>query len=180
MAWGRSFSHFNDADAADDTPVIRPGEDEYALKMKYARAVFDLGNSWREAGFRVFPGPENRGRALQADAWYSDLDVQQEIERLRSDPTIGVMTREDIAREMATIMKSPTASNADKIKAAATAAEVMGFTKQPANTNINTGTITNNVLRVPAKPVTPEEEHAYEMRFKASQLKLVSDARASR
>jgi len=177
MTWGRSLSLES---AAPDTPVIREGEDEYALKLAYARAVFDLGTNWREAGFRVFPGPENRGRALQADAWYSDFDVQEELKRLRSDNTIGVPTREDLARELSAVMKAPETSKADKIKAGLAIGEILGYIKQPSNVNVNNGVINNNVLRVPAKPRTPEEAETYEMRLKQSQLKLVSDARSSR
>lgn len=177
MTWGRILTPES---TAPETPVIREGEDEYALKLAYARAVFELGTDWARAGFVVFQGPNNYGRALQASSWISDFDVQEELKRLRRDPAETLPSDDEIESALFAIVKSPTAADRDKVSAATLIWEKRGKVKRGASTNINNGVINNNVLRVPAKPKTAEELETYEMRLKASQLKLVSDARSSK
>lgn len=176
MSWGRTLS----IEIAPDAPPIREGEDEHELKLAFARAVFRLGDDWKRAGFSVFRGPDNYGRAMLAIGWINDFVVQDELDRLHEDPAETLPTDDQIEQMLITIAQKPGTSARDATQALALVWERRKQIKQSANMMINTGVINNNVLRVPAKPTTPEEREIYEIRLKASQLKLVADAKSSR
>ena|ERR1700761_392784 len=63
-------------------PPIFEGEDELQLKLQYARLIAGHPEKVETAGYIVFPGDHNYGRAMQARAWRSDPIVIAEMERL--------------------------------------------------------------------------------------------------
>lgn len=173
--WGRTLS----TAIAPESPIIRDGEDEVELKMQFAKIAFKLGDDWRQTGFQLFQGPSNYGRAMQCVCWINDELVQIEMQRLRENPEESLPSLADLKKRLWTIANDPKVKPNDQIKAIDSYAEIDGVTKRPANFNVG-NTITQNVLRVPAKPVTTEEQALYETRLEMSQLKLVNDARSSR
>jgi hypothetical protein len=72
----------------------------------------------------------------------------------------------------------PAADHKDRVAALRLCAEVEGaIQKGPAIVNDNR---TINVLRVPTRDVTPEDDADFDRKFKAQQTKLVADARSVR
>lgn len=163
-------------------PPIFEGEDERELKRAFARYCFDNPGLEREAGYHVFPGRENYGRALQAQVWIHDPSVRAEINALRGDegevdecrPSKGELSK--AAWDMA---HAPGADHKDRVAALRLCAEIEGaIQKGPAIVNDNR---TINVLRVPTRVgSSPEEQDEWKREFKSQQTKLVADARSAR
>jgi hypothetical protein len=162
-----------------DTPVVFEWEDEVDLKLQYARAVYDCGADWRMAGYRVFQGTHNIGRGMQAANWINDPIVVIELSRLRNDGEAEEampITRAGLAKRVL-----DRANAEDKTKDAVAAYELVAklLDYMPkATQNLHVGdNIVQNVLRVPERAVDKE---SFADRFRASQTKLVADARSAR
>ncbi len=174
MAWARKLTVNV---APPETPVIYEDEDEIELKLQFAAAVVSLpSDRWTEAGYKVFQGVDNYGRAMQAAAWINDPVVQIEIDRLRSPEAAGeyIPTREEMAAHIYQRAKL----ESDAKAAAPLYRHVMDLLeyspKAGPAVQVNN---TMNVLRVPERAKDPE---TFAERFKESQMKLVRDARSSR
>lgn len=161
-------------------PAILEGEDELQLKLEYARIVARNERERFTAGYKIFPGPDNYGRALQAQYWYDDPIVQDEITRLRyndsdDDP--------DAELEAEIHQRARSAEDKDALGYYKLLAEMRGKTGRGSQTNIQINNNDNRVvkvLRVPARDITPEDDQDFEDRFYAQQTKLIADARSSR
>lgn len=167
MAWNR------------EQPPIFEGEDELQLKLQYAGIVARNPERRLTAGYEVFPGPENYGRALQAQSWLYDPFVVAEVERLTGEEAVGEIlpSKEAVAKEILDFARE-THDGKDKIGAFKLFAEVMGhIAKVPSMVQDNR---VINVLRVPTRDLTPEDDADFNARFYAQQTKLVADARSNR
>ena len=160
-----------------DTPVIREGEDEFELKMKFAKILYDHPEKKLTAGYMLFPGPENYGRAMQAALWNTDPFVIAEIERLMGDgnyedrePTESQVRKEVLDHARATIDAKV------KLDGYRLYADMRGMLRK--DMAVNVGTI--NILKVPTRDISAEDDADFERRFEAQQLKLVRDARSTR
>lgn len=162
-------------------PPILEGEDERELKLAFARYCFDNPGLEREAGYHVFPGRDNFGRALQAQAWIHDPFVRAELNALRGDADEvddRRPSKSQISGAAWDMANNPAADHKDRIAALRLCAEVEGaIVKGPAIVNDNR---TINVLRVPTRDVTPEDDADFDRKFKAQQTRLVADARSVR
>lgn len=163
-------------------PQINEGEDELQLKLQYAAMVARNERERHTAGYKLFPGPENYGRALQAQAWYYDPIVQDEIARLREGSDEDAKPPIDSVK--AEILQEARAALEPKDKAALYKLylESEGAIQKGNQTNvqINQDNRVVKVLRVPARDVTPEDDADFDERFYAQQNRLIADARSSR
>lgn len=164
-----------------ETPPIFEGEDELQLKLQYAAIVARNPNAKLTAGYQVFPGAENYGRALQAQAWLSDPIVQEEISRLVE------------GAEAVELLPDPSAVKLEVLQAARSATDpkakeglyklyldsVGALPKGAANVQINDNRVVN-VLRVPTRDVTPEDDEDFDRRFYVQQNALIADAKSNR
>lgn len=164
----------------DGPPPIFEGEDELALKLKWARITRNVEARFRTAGYEVFEGPENYGRAMQAYAWRHDPIVHREWERLAEVPSNEQDDEEKqrIKKALFGVMESPQSSNGDVIKAGLALAEINGYVKQGVNINNNVDNRTqNNLLVVPTQPATPEEDALVQLRIEQQQERLMKHVR---
>lgn len=170
MSWGNSAP-----------PPIFEHEDELALKLEWARLTRGDEKLFRSAGYQVFEGPEDYGRAMQAYNWRHDPIVHAEWQRLAEAPELEQVNEKlTIVEKMAIdIINSPTASNADKIKAGTLLAEMNGAIKQNGtNINIANDNSTNNTIVVPSLPATEEELEVSKLRTEKRQARLMEHARS--
>jgi hypothetical protein len=162
-------------------PPILEGEDERELKLAFARYCFENPGLEREAGYHVFPGRDNFGRALQAQAWIHDPIVRAELNAMRGDEDAvdeRCPSKADLESEAWDIARNPAVDAKDRIAAIRLAAEMQGAIQKGPAVAIDNRTI--NVLRVPTRDVTPEDDADFDLKFKAQQTKLVADARSAR
>lgn len=163
-------------------PAIFEDEDELQLKLQYAALVARNERERFTAGYKLFPGEENYGRALQVQAWYFDPIVQDEIGRLRSGddeddkPSIDCVKAEVLQQARAAIDPKDKAA-LYKLYLESEGAILKGNT---TNVQINQDQRVVKVLRVPARDVTPEDDADFDERFYAQQTRLIADARSSR
>ena len=176
MAWNASNSVVQTISAFP----FREGEDEYDLKMQFARIVARDRSQQASAGYKLFTGPENYGRAMQAQAWLIDPVVQEAISRfagengdepeLRSKSEMLKLV-EDIA--VATKASDPkTSLSATELWLKATGNLI------PAGEGTGGNVYVQNVIKLPNRVQGADEEALFEARFEAQQLKLVRDARS--
>jgi hypothetical protein len=163
-------------------PPINEGEDELQLKLQYAAIVARNERERFTAGYKIFTGPENYGRALQAQAWYFDPFVQDEITRLRADGPDDITDDEaKAAFENEVLQKF---RNAEPKEAAALGklyADVKGWGgNRGTNININQDNRVVQVLKVPTRDVTAEDDADFERRFYEQQNRLIADAKSAR
>lgn len=158
-------------------PPIHEGEDERELKREFARFVVANPDLEDQAGYHVFSAPEDFGRAMQAQVWLHDPLVRTEMLRLKSsDEEVRIMlpTKEQLIKEVHD--RAKTADDKEAVNFYKLQAELCGFTtKAPLVDNR-----TINVLRVPTRDVTPEDDADFDVKFEAQQQKLVADARSPR
>jgi hypothetical protein len=177
MAWSAS----NSVVSSIAPFVFREGEDEYDLKMQFARIVARDRSQSATAGYKLFTGPENYGRAMQAQAWLVDPVVQEAIARfagengdepeLRSKPEMLKIV-EDIA--VSTKVSDP------KTSLSAVELWMKGTGNFVAPGEGGGNTYIQNVIKLPNRVQGADEEALFEARFEAQQLKLVRDARSSK
>lgn len=162
---------------AHEKPVIYHDEDELQLKLKFADYCARNWSNRHMAGYIIFPGEDNYGRAMAAQAWLTDPIVQNEIGRLRSEGAEEVTpSKAEIVKKM---MDAADASNDPKVKIEGyyKAADVLGYVqKGSVSVTQNNDNRVVKVLRLP--PRVPEAQ--FEAEFYEQQTKLVADARASR
>ncbi len=162
--------------------TFREGEDEYDLKMQFAAIVARDRSKGLMAGYELFKGPENYGRAMQAQLWLTDPTVQNEIARLIGpDGASSVLrTKDEILKEIEDI---GFATKATDPKTSLAAFELRlkanGDMTTPGEGSGNTINI-QNVIKLPHRIEGPQEEALFEARFEAQQLKLVKDARSNK
>lgn len=163
-------------------PPINEGEDELQLKLQYAAMVARNERERFTAGYKLFPGPDNYGRALQAQAWFYDPFVQDEIARLREggEDSDGLPAIESVKAEVLHLARS-TIDKKDAIAAYKLYLECEGAIQRGTNVNIdNSDNRVVNVLKVPMRDVTPEDDADFDRRFLAQQTKLIADAKSER
>lgn len=171
MSWASKHQQLTAA-GKPDTPFFDDPEDEEAAKLAYAAAYLKRGRNKFDAGYTVFPNSEDRGRAMQAANWYGDPVVMREIERLDAELTLEAA----FDAFMATIEDEKLKLEAWKVKL-----EMHGKIKKPAGTNVNIDNRQVNYhLKTPMKPATEDEQANFAARFKAQQMKIVSDAKSNR
>jgi len=164
-------------------PPIFEGEDELQLKLQYAGIVARNPNAKLTAGYTVFPGQDNYGRAMQAQAWLSDPIVQEEIARIRDgDPKAFVPEQDAKVEQVAwEIAEDRQVEPKDRIAALKLIADVRGMIqKGGTNVTIAQDNRVVHVLRVPARDVTPEDDADFDQRFYAQQTALIANAKSSR
>lgn len=158
-------------------PPLREDEDERELKCQFARFAVENPVLANEAGYHVFPGPENYGRALQANtAWPHCPIVRAEKRRLAEDGQVSSMLPSPEQVKKA-IWDRSNASIEDKDALAGMRlyCEVEGLIKKGPSAIFDNRTI--NVLRVPMRDVTPEDDIDFERRFEQHQTALVANVR---
>jgi hypothetical protein len=162
-----------------EPPPIFEHEDELQLKLEYARIVARNPNARLTAGYQVFPGEDNYGRAMQAQAWLSDPIVQEEISRLRDSGEAESLLPEVSSVKLEILQRARGAID-DKDAAALYKLYLESegeIQKGPAIINDNR---TVNVLRVPARDTTPEDDEDFDRRFYLQQNALIADAKSKR
>jgi hypothetical protein len=163
-------------------PPIEEGEDELQLKLQYAAIVARNERERFTAGYKIFPGADNYGRALQVQAWYYDPIVQDEISRLRSGDDED--DKPSIDSVKAEVLQQARAASDPKDKAALYKLylEAEGAISKGNTTNvqINQDQRVVKVLRVPARDITPEDDADFDERFYVQQNRLIADARSNR
>jgi hypothetical protein len=163
-----------------EPPVIFEWEDELQLKLQYAGIVARNPNAKLTAGYQVFPGEENYGRAMQAQAWLSDPIVQEEISRLRDTGEAESLLPEVSSVKLEILHRARGASD-DKDAAALYKLYLDSegvLQKSAMNVNIDNRTV--NVLRVPARDTTPEDDADFDRRFYLQQTRLIADAKSAK
>lgn len=158
-------------------PPIEEGEDELQLKLEYARLVARNERERFTAGYKIFAGPENYGRALQAQAWYYDPIVQDEIARLHNGNAEGDL---DAELEAEIHQRARAADDKDAVHYYKLLAEIRGKTGRGTNININQDNRVVNVLKVPTRDVTPADDEDFNRRFYEQQNRLIADAKSAR
>lgn len=156
-------------------PPIFEDEDELQLKLAYARMVARNERERFTAGYKIFPGPDNYGRALQVQAWYEDPIVQDEISRLRHGED-DANPKEQLEAEIH--QRARAADDRDSVAFYKLLADMKGFVQKGPATLIDNRVV--NVLRVPTRDVTPEDDEDFNRRFYAQQNALIADAKSSR
>lgn len=113
-------------------PPIFDGEDELKLKLQYARLIAGHPEKVETAGYVVFPGDHNYGRAMQARAWRSDPIVIAEMERVCSG--VGAVdalpTEAEVKAYLWNMVTNSAIADKDRLKAAELLTKTMGMIKQ--------------------------------------------------
>ncbi len=165
---------------AHEKPTIFAGEDELQLKLRFAELCVRDWPNRHMAGYTIFPGEENYGRAMAAQAWLNDPIVQSEIGRLRSEGAGEIVPSK--AEMVKKIIDAADAATDPKVKIDGyyKASDVLGYVnKGSVNVTNNNDNRVVKVLRVPER-VTEANREDWKTGFKERQMKLVTDARASR
>ena len=162
-------------------PPLFEGEDELQLKLQYATIVARNERERFTAGYKIFPGPENYGRAIQVQAWYSDPIVQDEITRLRGEG-LGGLKAEDQQDAFAAevLQRFRQADDKEAVGLGKLYADVKGWGGKGTNININQDNRVVNVLKVPTRDVTPADDDDFNRRFYEQQNRLIADAKSTR
>jgi hypothetical protein len=162
-------------------PPLEEGEDELQLKLQYAAMVARNERERFTAGYKIFPGPENYGRALQVQAWYSDPFVQDEIARLRGGDEIDTKPSIDSVKAEV-LQRARAAEDREATQLYKLYLESEGAIQKGNQTNvqINQDNRVVKVLRVPARDITPEDDADFEERFYKQQTQLIADAKSAR
>lgn len=160
--------------------AFREGEDEYDLKMQFAAIVARNPSQALMAGYVLFKGTENYGRAMQAQSWLTDPMVREEIARLVGTEEVSLLLPSDaeVEKELWDTIK---ACNDPKVKIGGLdlLSKIRGMQKGGDGPG-GTTNIIQNVIKLPNRVEGPDEEALFEARFEAQQLKLVRDARSPR
>lgn len=158
-------------------PEIFDGEDELQLQLQYAAMVARNERERFTAGYKIFPGPDNYGRALQVQAWYELPLVQDEIARLRS----GEEGDQVSELEAEIHQRARRADDRDAIGFYKLLADIRGLiAKGGTNVNINQDNRVVNVLKVPTRDATPADDADFNERFYIQQNALIADAKSNR
>ena len=162
------------------TFVIREGEDEYDLKMQFAKIVARDPSKAMLAGYELFPGTENYGRAMQAQAWLSDPVVVAQINHIVGNDVTSLLPTEDDVK-LATWNVAQEAKDLKvKLSALELLSKQMGILKGNSEGGGGGNVLIQNVIKLPNRVQGDQEEELFSARFEAQQLKLVRDARSPR
>jgi len=164
---------------ASSPPPILEGEDELALKLEYARLTHNRADRIRTAGYDIFKGPGEYGRAMQAAMWRHDPIVRDEWERLSRDDGAAETLPTETEYKAWLWRQAQTATDP---KIALQYAELYGKTQNivPVGGNTNVAindNSTKNMLIVPAMPITDEEKEVARLRTEQRQARLMQHAR---
>lgn len=164
----------------NQTPQLEDGEDEFALKLKFARIVARDPKAKLNAGYVLFPGEENWGKAFAAQSWLNDPLVQEEVARLRESGEAESLlpTKEALALEI--IGRARAADDKDAIGLFKIATEMLGHTSRGTNINLNQDNRVQTVIRVPSRIQTDEQRKDFDERFYLQQTKSIADAKSAR
>jgi hypothetical protein len=162
-------------------PPIFEGEDELQLKLQFAKAIAGHPERIQTAGYEIFPGEENYGRAMQCRAWANDPIVLREIERILEAPETNSKDelKQQIEDELLRIGRDSSVAVDMRLKSYEQVRDMNGWKTVGGNVQLNDNRVIN-VLRVPTRDVTPEDDADFDRRFKDNQMKLVTDARSNR
>lgn len=162
---------------AHEKPVVYHDEDELQLKLDFARLCARDWSNRHMHGYTIFPGEDNYGRAMAAQAWLSDPIVQNEIGRLRGEGVDEINpSKAELAKKIIDVADSAGDPKV-KIEGYYKAADVLGYVqKGSVSVTQNNDNRVVKVLRLP--PRVSEEQ--FEREFHEQQTKLIADARASR
>lgn len=162
-------------------PPIFDDEDELELKLAYARKTHGRPDMIRSAGYEIFPGKENYGRAMQVAVWQHDPIVLREWERLSLDGGAAETLPNPIEYK-AHLWRLAQTEPDPKIRLEY--AKLYGQTEGivptgGANVNIsNDNSVNNNTIVVPALPATAEEQEIAALRTERRQARLMEHARS--
>ncbi len=163
-------------------PVIYEWEDERQLKLQFAQLVARSPNDRLNAGYKIFPKVEDVGRAMQAQAWLHDPEVRAEITRLTESEDAGTMLP-DVSVVKLEILQEARSATDPKAKEGLYKLyldSVGALPKGGTNINLNQDNRVVNVLRVPTRDVTPEDDADFDRRFYIQQNALIADAKSNR
>lgn len=165
--------------------VIFDDEDEVALKRDFALLWAKYPNNTpAEIGMQLFANAVEPMRGLQAGAvWSRELAViamrDDFILNGGDEDVTDIPSKEQVQRELIAIARG---SRDPKVRLDAYRQfnEMAGhITKAGVNVNVNDNRVVN-VLKVPVRDQTAEDDEDFDRRFKVQQLQLVADARSSR
>ncbi len=168
--------------SASSPPPIFEGEDELQLKLQFAKAIAGHPERIQTAGYEIFPGDENYGRAMQCRAWANDPIVLREIERILEAPETNSadVLKSQVQDELLRIGRDSVTPIDMRLKAYEQVRDMNGWkTVGGNNIQLNDNRIVN-VLRVPTRDMTAADDADFDKRFKAQQTQLVIDARSNR
>jgi hypothetical protein len=154
----------------------RPGEDEYDLKLEFARLWAKAPHSQR-IGYHLFPGADNLQRAMIAQSWHKDPLVIDEYERLTTGSAGASVSdilpsKEQVAFEILEAARKCTDAD-DKFKGYKLYADIAGYIEKPG-TNVHVDNRTQQVVfRVPATQSIED----FELELYEQQTKLLEHAR---
>lgn len=171
------------------TDWVRPvplfdGEDEAELKARFAelwarypnQSVYEIGL----AVFRDMPEPHRGSQA--GHVWSKDLEVLQlrdELSLVGGLDDADLPTKEQVGRELIAMARTARDPKV-RLDAYSKYCEVAGYvTKGGPVVNLNDNRVVN-VLKVPMRDATAEDDADFDRRFKEQQTRLVADVRSSR
>ncbi len=160
---------------------LREGESEHALKMAFAAIVARDPSKSMTAGHTLFnQGPQDYGRAMQAQAWLIDPIVRERIAELLGSDNVALLLPSDaeIEKELWDAVRE-TKDTGLKIKGIDLMAQIRGMKKGAAEGLGGGNTFIQNVIKLPNRVQGEREEELFEARFEAQQLRLVQHARSS-
>jgi len=168
---------------AQPNPIVSNGfsfredEDEYDLKMQFANIVAGNPSQAMMAGYVLFKGPHNYGRAMQAQAWLTDPIVQAEIARLVGSDDVSLLLPSDdeIQKELWNTVLAATDPKV-KITGIDLMSKIRGMQKDGGSRGGNV--YVQNVIQTPRRVQGEAEEALFALQFEQQQMKLVENARA--
>jgi hypothetical protein len=165
---------------AGTKPVLFEGEDEVALKLRFAELCAKDWNGRMTHGYTLFPGADNYGRAMACAEWLTDPFVVREINRLKTeDGGVGVLllSPDEFAKK---VLDEADDCIDKKVKLGYLElyAKTQGLIqKEDSGANVNL--LVQNVIEVPSR-ITEDQRAVKEVEWIEQQRKLVTDARSSR
>ena len=167
------------------TPVLTPWAKlaDVDRKKRFAALIRSRANNAQarmEAGFLVFPEPEEQNLAAKAATeWHLDPIVIAEVDRLSANTPGGELpSAEQQARDVYNLASDTKAPVDDRLKAHKLYAEIRGFVKKPGDGAGVTNIIDNR--RVMIMPAAPKSIDDWETDAMAQQHNLVVAANAGR
>lgn len=158
-------------------------EDEISLKREFA-ALWAQYPTYQpnEIGLQLFANRREPMRGLQAAAvWSRELAVVALRDEfiLNGGEEPGETDKSQVSQEVLAIART-TRNPEVRLKAYKLWGELNGEIAKPGVTINQNDNRTVNVLRVPTRDITPEDDLDFDRRFEAQQLRLVAEAKSQR